>query len=96
MVLPVIVAELVCTLESSYGMERKEVTTKLSSFLQSRGIEAIESARILDALERCRARNAHFADAYLAASAVELQSPISSSDRDFDKFKDIQRIEPKA
>jgi predicted nucleic acid-binding protein len=95
-VLPVIVAELVYTLESFYGMERKEVATKLLSFLQSRGIEAIESARIADALTRCRDRNAHFADAYLAASAVELANPIASFDRDFDKFKDVQRIEPKA
>jgi predicted nucleic acid-binding protein len=95
-VLPVIVAELVYTLESFYGMERKEVATHLLSFLQSRGIEAIESARIADALTRCRDRNAHFADAYLAASAVELATPIASFDRDFDKFKDVQRIEPMA
>jgi len=95
-VLPVIVAELVYTLESFYGMERKEVATKLLAFLQSRGIEAIESTRIADALTRCRDRNAHFADAYLAASAVELANPIASFDRDFDEFKDVQRIEPKA
>jgi predicted nucleic acid-binding protein len=95
-VLPVIVAELVYTLESFYGMERTEVATKLLSFLQSRGIEAVESARLVDALTRSRDRNAHFADAYLAASAVELQNPIASFDRDFDKLKDVQRIEPKA
>ena len=95
-VLPVIVAELIYTLESFYDMERMEVATKLLSFLQSRGIEAVESVRIVDALQRCRDRNAHFADAYLAASAVELENPIASFDRDFDKFKDVQRIEPKA
>jgi len=94
-VLPVIVAELIYTLESFYDMERKEVATKLLAFLQSRGIEAVESGRIVDALKRCRDRNAHFADAYLAASAVELENPIASFDRDFDKFKDVQRIEPK-
>jgi predicted nucleic acid-binding protein len=95
-VLPVIVAELVYTLESFYGMERKEVATRLSSFLESRGVEAVEAARLRDALTRCRDRNAHFADAYLAAASVELANPIASFDRDFDKFKDIQRIEPKA
>ena len=95
-VLPVIVAELIYTLESFYEMERTEVATKLLSFLQSRGIEAVESTRIMDALERCRDRNAHFADAYLAASALELGNPIASFDRGFDKFKDVQRVEPKA
>ena len=95
-VLPVILAELVYTLESFYDLERRVVATKLLSFLQSRGIEAVESARLVDALKRCRDGNAHFADAYLAASAVELGNPIASFDRDFDKFKDVRRVEPKA
>ncbi len=95
-VLPVILAELIYTLESFYDMERKEVATKLLSFLQSPGIAAVESARLVDALSRCRDHHAHFADAYLAASAVELEYAVASFDRDFDKFKDVQRIEPKA
>jgi len=95
-VLPVIVAETFYTLESYYEMPRKEVAAKLNAFLQSRGIEAVEPARIADALKRCQDRNAHFADAYLAAASVELCDPVASFDRDFDKFKDVQRIEPKA
>jgi predicted nucleic acid-binding protein len=93
--LPVIVAELIYTLESYYELDRKEVASKLLSFLQSRGVEAAEEPRVTDALTRCRDFNAHFADAYLAAAAVELHHPVASFDRDFDKFKDVQRIEPK-
>lgn len=93
-ILPVIVAEAFYTLESYYEMSRKDVAQKLSAFLQCRGIEAVEARRVLDALARCRDRNAHFADAYLTASAAELDTPIASFDRDFDKFKDIRRIEP--
>ena len=93
-VLPVIVAELVYTIESFYHVERREVATKLLSLLQSRGIEIVEAARISNALQRCCEQNAHFADAYLAASALELGSPIASFDRDFDKFKDVDRVEP--
>jgi predicted nucleic acid-binding protein len=92
---PVIVAETIYTLESFYEMERKQVAAKLLAFLQSRGIEAAEFPRLADALNRCHDRNAHFADAYLAAAAAELKSPIASFDRDFDKFKDVQRAEPK-
>jgi len=95
LVVPVMVAETFYTLESFYEIERKLVASKLSAFLQSRGIEVIESARVLDALSRCEQWNSHFADAYLAASAAELNHPIASFDRDFDKFKDIERIEPK-
>ncbi len=93
-VLPVIVAEVFYTLESYYHISRKEVAATLLSFLNSRGIEVLEASRITDALARCRDRNAHFADAYLAASALAMETAVASFDRDFDKFKDIQRIEP--
>jgi predicted nucleic acid-binding protein len=94
-VLPVIVAELFFTLESFYELERKDVATKLLAFLQSRGVETVERERVEDALRRCQHSNAHFADAYLAASAVELDCPVASFDRDFDKFKDVTRSEPR-
>ncbi len=93
-VLPVIVAETFFTLESFYELQRKDVAEKLLAFLRSQGIEAVEAARVGDALKRCQERNAHFADAYLAAAAVEMQHPIASFDRDFGKFKDVTRIEP--
>lgn len=95
LVLPVIIAETFYTLESFYELERRLVAAKLSALLQSRGIEALESTRVLDALSRCEHRGAHFADAYLAASGVELNHPIASFDRDFDRFRDVERIEPK-
>ena len=94
-VLPIIVGEVAYTLESFYGLERKEIAEKLISFLESRGMEAVESERMIQTLRRCRDRNVHFADAYLAAAAVELENPIASFDQDFDKFKDVRRIEPK-
>jgi predicted nucleic acid-binding protein len=94
-VLPVIVAETFYTLESYYELARKDVAAKLIELLQSRGIEGVELPRMMNALAFCRDGNAHFADAYLAASALELNSPVASFDRDFDKFKGVQRIEPK-
>jgi len=92
-ILPVIVAEAFYTLESYYEIERKSVADRLAIFLQCRGIQCVEKDRILDALKRCRDRNAHFADAYLAAAAIELKTPIASFDRDFDKFPDVSRAE---
>jgi predicted nucleic acid-binding protein len=93
--LPVILAETIYTLESFYEMERTAVAGKLVALLGCRGIEAIEGHRVLNALARCRDSKAHFSDAYLAASAAELKHPIASFDRDFDKFRDVTRIEPK-
>ena len=94
-VLPVIVAETLYTLESFYEMDRKDVASKLRVFVQSRGIKAHERERILDALQRHHDVNVHFADAYLAAAGAELTMPISSFDRDLDKFDDVTRVEPK-
>jgi predicted nucleic acid-binding protein len=93
-VLPVILAETFYTLESFYEIKRKDVAAKLSAFLRSRGIEAVEPQRLADALTRCQDRNAHFADAYLAAASVETGDPVGSFDRDLDKFKDVRRVEP--
>ena len=93
-VLPVIVAETIYTLESFYGMDAGEVTEKLTSFIQGRGVQAHERGRVLDALNRHRDFNMHFADAYLAAAALELECSVASFDRDFDKFDDIKRVEP--
>jgi predicted nucleic acid-binding protein len=93
-VLPIILAEVVYTFESFYKMDRRRVAEHLLAFIQCRGIEAVETDRVRDALCRCRDRNAHFADAYLAASAVALKEPIASFDRDFDKFSDLRRLEP--
>ena len=91
-----VVAEVYSTMESFYEMERKTVAEKLIIFLQCRGIETLEHQQVLDALRRCRDRKAHFVDAYLAATAAAEKYPIDSFDRDFDKFKDVRRIEPKA
>ncbi len=93
-VLPVIIAETFYTLESYYKIKRTAVAETLAIFIQSRGVETVERERLLDALNRCRTQNAHFADAYLAASAVELGTGIVSIVRDFNKFKDIRRSEP--
>lgn len=93
---PVILAETFFTLESYYTMNRKEVASILRGFLNCRGIEVTEKDRLLDALLRCQDKGAHFADAYLAACAADSGEAIASFDRDFDKFKDVKRIEPKA
>ncbi|MEO8428108.1 MAG: PIN domain-containing protein [Verrucomicrobiota bacterium] len=94
-VLPITVAETIYTLESFYGLDRKDVAAKVLAFLLSRGVQAHERDRIIDALEHHRDYNVHFADAYLAAAGAELKFSVASFDRDLDKFKDVKRHEPK-
>ena len=93
-IVPLVLAETFFTLESYYEMDRRMVAEKLVTFLQCRGIEAVEEARLLNALTRCRDKNVHLTDAYLAACAGETKESVASFDRDFDKFPDVKRLEP--
>jgi len=92
---PIILAETFFTLESYYEMDRKEVAAVLRGFLNCRGIETMEKEHLDDALRRCTDKGVHLADAYLAACAAASGEAIASFDRDFEKFKDVKRIEPK-
>lgn len=94
-VFPVIVAETLYTLISFYGVERKAASAKLSALLRQRGVKLRDATQVLAALDRLQAVNVGFADAFLAAAAAEETVPVASFDRDFDKFKDVERYEPK-
>jgi predicted nucleic acid-binding protein len=89
-VLPLVVAETFYTLESFYEMERALVSERLASFLQCRGIEALDEERTLDALHRCQQTGVHLVDAFLASHAVHSQMAVATFDRDFEKFKDVR------
>ena len=94
-VCPVVVAEVFYTLESFYKIGREEVAMRLAALLSRKGIKVMEHDRVFDALARLGKINVGFADAYLAAGAALDSVPVASFDRDFDRFKDIKRVEPK-
>ena len=94
-VLPLIVAETIFTLESFYEMDRKDVASGLLKFLKARGIKVVEQQTVFDALQRHHDFNVSIADTYLAAVAAGLGHKVASFDKDFDKFKDITRYEIK-
>lgn len=84
-----IVAETIYTLESFYDMPKADVCEHMLAFLRSRGIAPLEPEIITDALVRYQTLPVHFADAYLAASAVASGTPVFSFDEDFARFKDV-------
>ena len=92
---PVIVAEAFYTLSSFYEVDRKESAEKLLTLLRRRGVKVRDGSRVFSALERLQTINVGFADAFLAAAAAEDKVAVASFDRDLDKFKDIERFEPK-
>lgn len=88
-ILPLVIAETIFTLESYYGMNKKDVTQSLLTFLQCKGIFPRDEMIIIDALHRYLAHNVHFVDACLAAYAAASKASLHSFDRDFRQFKDI-------
>ncbi|HEY3862570.1 MAG TPA: PIN domain-containing protein [Verrucomicrobiae bacterium] len=89
------VAEAVYVLIGRYGLARSDVANVLLAIVQNAGVETAEAGMVADALQRFAAANVDFADAWLAARAAVIGHPVASFDRDFDKFKDIRRFEPK-
>ena len=90
-----VVAETVYVLLGRYGRSRVEVVDVLLSIIQNAGVETMDQDVVTDALQRFAAVNVDFADAWMAARAAQLGHAVASFDRDFDKFKDIRRFEPK-
>ena len=91
-----VVAEVVYVLMGPYGRTRIEVVNVLLAIIQNAGIETMDKEVVADALRRFAAINVDFSDAWMAARAAQLGHAVVSFDRDFDKFKDIRRFEPKA
>lgn len=91
-----VVAETAFTLESYYKQSRREVARVFIEFFKIAGIRLPERDLVLNALGRVQATGVHFVDAYLAAVAREVSIPVASFDRHFDRFKDVERFEPRA
>ena len=92
---PLVLAETMFTLESFYKQPRRDVARLLMEFVKRLGVRLAERDVMLDALERVEATGVHLVDAYLVALAARTKLPVASFDRDLDKFKDVQRYEPK-
>ncbi|MGD0412475.1 MAG: PIN domain-containing protein [Verrucomicrobiota bacterium] len=91
-----VVAEVVYVLMGPYGRTRTEVVNVLLAIIQNAGVETMDKDAVTDALRRFAAMNLDFSDAWMTARAAQLGRAVASFDRDFDKFKDIRRFEPKA
>jgi predicted nucleic-acid-binding protein len=90
------VAETVYVLIGRYGQRRSDVVNVLLAIIQNAGVETSEQEIVMAALQRFGAMNVDFPDAWLAARAAQLGRQVASFDRDFDRFKDMQRFDPAA
>lgn len=93
-VTPVVVAELVYVARSVLGWTRTVAAGRLGSLLEADGLVLTERRTLLRALEQYGANaKLDFADAYLAAAALEVGPPaVASFDTDFDAVEGVRRI----
>ena len=66
---PVIVAELVWTLDSFYGYTKEKIATTLCGFFTLEGLVLHDRDAVLSALLNYKEKNVDYIDAYLAAVA---------------------------
>ena len=94
LVTPIVVAELVYVARSLLGWARGASARRLGALLEADGLVLTERATLLRALELYGGRSKlDFADAYLAAMALEVgPAAIASFDRDLDGVDGVRRI----
>jgi predicted nucleic acid-binding protein len=90
-----IVAEVVCVLESFYEVERSRVAELVRSTIAFPTIVVVDPALPLRALEVHEVHAMDFADAYLVASAeISGVGAVASFDGSLERVTTIRRIEP--
>jgi predicted nucleic acid-binding protein len=91
---PVVVAELVYVTGTLFRWSRRSIGDRLAALLEADGLVLIEGPTLVHALRLYgEATRLDFADAYLAAAALEAGPPvIASFDSDFDTVGGVTRI----
>jgi predicted nucleic-acid-binding protein len=89
------VAEIIWVLESVYKLKKDEIKEKIEAILNSKGLNFQNKNLLSEAIIIYSTYNIDFIDAY--QSVLMQQNDIDtvySYDKDYDKLKNINRIEP--
>ncbi|MGE3311305.1 MAG: PIN domain-containing protein [Limisphaerales bacterium] len=91
-----VLAELVCVLMSHYKRTRVDVANTALAIVRSPQVRVEREPELVDSLLRFRDHGVDLVDAWLAATGASSGLDVASFDRDFGKFNDVKRHEPKA
>ncbi len=91
----VVLAELVWTLKSFYGISKKDVVKRLEGILQLRGLKIIDRYDLTKTVELFDRKPIKYIDAMIASikSIQDRKWIVVSYDKDFDKLG-VKRVEP--
>jgi len=91
-----IIAEIIFTLDSVYKFPKREIIEKIQAVLLFDGLEILEKNILLQAISFYEKKNIDFIDAFVAAFVIKNKMGVCSFDHDYDKIKEIKRINPAA
>jgi predicted nucleic-acid-binding protein len=91
-----VIAEIVWTLESYYGLERSDIQNKVMAILNTPGLEIPESDLILKSVIWYAEKNVDFIDAYNAAWMGEMgiEKIYTFDQKHFARFDDVEVLKP--
>ena len=90
-----VVAEVVCVLESFYEVPRARVAELVRAILAFPAVVVLDPAMLLRALEVYETARLDFAEAYLVAQAERSGvGVVASFDRTIDRVGTVRRLEP--
>ncbi len=93
LVAPLTLAEVVFVLESVYKWNRLNIADRLLSLISASVVRFMEETAIFQALTWYRDLRLHFADAYVAALAVERGALLVSFDRGLKRVAGLKTVE---
>jgi predicted nucleic-acid-binding protein len=91
-----VIAEIVWTLESYYGLAKKDIGEKILAILNTPGLQVIESDLILQAASWYAEKNVDFIDAYNAVWMIkhDLVKAYTFDKKHFNRFEGIAAETP--
>ena len=89
-----VIAEIIFTLDSFFNLSKKEIIKKINIILLFKELEIVEKNVLLQSITFYKQKNIDFIDTFIASFAFKNKIDICSFDRDFDKIKEVKRVDP--
>ena len=92
----VVLAELIWTLKSFYGIGKEEIARRIKSIIKLRGIKLVDNYDSLRAIDLYQSKSIKYIDALIASirPIQEKKWTVVSFDKDFDRIA-VNRKEPR-
>ena len=93
---PMVIAEIVWTLESYYGLAKEDVQEKILAILNTHGVDIMDGDLVLQAILWYAEKNVDFIDAYNAAWMLHqgIRTACTFDQKHFSRFEGISTLIP--